>query len=116
MPAGETEHRPWGRFTVLADEADHKVKRIVIRPGGRLSLQRHARRAEHWRAVSGRAVVSLGEEEFTLSAGQGADVPRGAWHRARNDEDAPFVFIEVQTGDYFAEDDIERREDDYGRV
>ena len=116
MSGAEAEHRPWGRFTVLADEADHKVKRIVVRPGGRLSLQRHARRAEHWLAISGRAVVTLEAEEVAFSAGQSLDVPRGGWHRIRNDGKAPFVFIEAQTGDYFGEDDIERREDDYGRV
>lgn len=116
MSEDNTELKPWGYFTVLADEADHKVKRIVIHPGHRISLQRHTQRAEHWHAISGRAIVIREEEEIAFPAGQSMDIPQGAWHRVQNEENFPFVFIEVQTGAYFGEDDIERREDDYGRV
>ena len=116
MPAGETDHRPWGHYTVLADEDDHKVKRIVVAPGQRLSLQRHEKRSEHWFAVSGEGVVTRDDEDIHLTPGRAADLPQGCWHRVRNDSNSPFVFIEVQRGSYFGEDDIERKEDDYGRV
>lgn len=116
MPTDNTEHRPWGHFTILADEPDHKVKRVVVHPGHRLSLQRHMHRLEHWHAISGRAIVIREEKEIAFSAGESMDIPQGAWHRVQNEEDSPFIFIEVQTGAYFGEDDVERREDDYGRV
>lgn len=110
------DHRPWGGYIVLADEPDHKVKRIVVYPGRRLSMQRHRLRAEHWYVVAGRAVVTRNGEEMDLAASQAVDIPRGAWHRIMNPGRENLVFIEVQTGDYFGEDDIERREDDYGRI
>ena len=112
----ESSHRPWGHYVVLADEPDHKVKRIVVEPGQRLSLQRHQRRSEHWFAISGRAVVTRDSEEIPFSAGDAVDIPQGAWHRIHNPGEGAFIFIEVQRGDYFGEDDIERREDDYGRT
>ena len=112
----ERDIRPWGRYDVLADEKDHKVKRIVVRPGRRLSLQRHLRRAEHWYMVQGQGIVTLDAQEIPLSAGQAVDIPRGAVHRILNTGHADLVYIEVQTGDYFGEDDIERLEDDYGRL
>ena len=110
-----TDHRPWGCFTILADEPDHKVKRIVVRPGQRLSLQRHQKRQEHWLVVSGRGVVTRNNEELELGAGESVDIARGDIHRVRNDGTEDLVFIEIQLGDYFGEDDIERLEDDYGR-
>ena len=116
MPAGETDHKPWGHYVVLADEDDHKVKRIVVEPGQRLSLQRHEHRSEHWYAVTGEAIVTRDDEEIPLSSGTAVDLPQGCWHRIRNEGASPFVFIEVQRGTYFGEDDIERKEDDYGRV
>jgi mannose-6-phosphate isomerase len=109
-------HCPWGYYVVLADEPGHKVKRIVVSPGGRLSLQRHLRRSEHWYFIQGRAVVSLNDKEITLAAGESIDIPSHAWHRIMNPGDDNVVLIEVQTGEYFGEDDIERKEDDYGRV
>ena len=112
----ETDQRPWGHYVVLADEVDHKVKRIVVNPGARLSLQRHQRRAEHWFVVTGTALVTRNDEELPLGPGQAIDIPLGAWHRIRNPGATPLVFIEVQVGTYFGEDDIERRQDDYGRV
>jgi len=110
------DHRPWGFYEILLDSPEHKVKRITVHPGQRLSLQRHQRRAEHWYVVEGEAAVTLDDGEIALSAGQAVDIPRGGWHRIRNSGSSKMVFIEVQTGDYFGEDDIERKEDDYGRI
>lgn len=110
------EHRPWGYYSILADEPNHKVKRIVVYPGQRLSLQRHRQRDEHWYFIQGQAIFTRNEEQIHLTAGQAVDIPRGAWHRIMNQGDDILTFIEVQTGDYFGEDDIERSEDDYGRV
>ncbi|MDA8125701.1 MAG: phosphomannose isomerase type II C-terminal cupin domain [Deltaproteobacteria bacterium] len=111
----ESDHRPWGYYRVLADEPDHKVKRIVVYPGKRLSLQRHARRAEHWYLLSGEAVVTLDGREIPLRIGEAVNIPCGAVHRLHNAGGTEAAFIEVQTGDYFGEDDIERLADDYGR-
>jgi mannose-6-phosphate isomerase len=110
------DHRPWGYFRVISDEPDHKVKRIVIYPGKRLSLQRHRHRAEHWFILSGEVVVTRDGEEIRLEAGQSVDIPRGALHRAMNPGKEETVIVEIQTGDYFGEDDIERVEDDFGRA
>ena len=112
----DTDIRPWGRYDVLADETDHKVKRIVVHPGRRLSLQRHRRRAEHWYIVRGQAVVTLDAQEIPLASGQAIDIPQGMAHRILNVGHDDLVYIEVQTGDYFGEDDIERMSDDYGRT
>jgi mannose-6-phosphate isomerase len=101
---------------VLEDAPGHKVKRIVVKPGQRLSLQKHGRRREHWFILEGEAIVTRVNEEIPLSAGQAIDIPEGAWHRIKNPGGAPLIFIEVQTGDYFGEDDITRAEDDYGRA
>ena len=115
MPAGETDQRPWGHYVVLTDEPTHKVKRIVVKPGARLSLQRHRHRQEHWFVVHGTATVTRDAEILTIGTHQAVDLPRGAWHRVANQGAEDLVFIEVQTGDSFGEDDIERRQDDYGR-
>ncbi len=112
----EEDHRPWGYYQVLADEPDHKVKRIVVYPGKRLSLQRHKRRAEHWFVVYGEAIVTRDDEELHLKAGQAVDIPLMAAHRVMNPGTENMAFIEVQIGDYFGEDDIERLEDDFGRA
>lgn len=110
------EHRPWGYYRVLADEADHKVKRIVVRPGHRLSLQRHRQREEHWYVLAGEAIVTVEDREIVVHDGEAIDIPRGARHRVRNSGSSDLVLIEVQRGAYFGEDDIERFEDDYGRA
>jgi mannose-6-phosphate isomerase len=110
------DHRPWGYYQVLADEPDHKVKRIVVYPGKRLSLQRHRQRAEHWYILNGEAIVTRDDEELHLKAGQSVDIALGATHRVMNPGTQDMAFIEVQTGDYFGEDDIERLEDDFGRT
>ncbi|AKS42382.1 mannose-1-phosphate guanylyltransferase/mannose-6-phosphate isomerase [Wenzhouxiangella marina] len=111
-----TVHRPWGRYTVLEDADDCKVKRLVVRPGGVLSLQRHEHRSEHWTVVGGTASVRVGDEEFDLGAGQTVQIPVGSLHRLENRGQVPVEIIEVQTGSYFGEDDIERLEDIYGRA
>ena len=111
----EEDRRPWGSYIVLADADDHKVKRIVVLPGKRISLQRHRGRAEHWFVVKGEAVVTRDTETVHLTPGEAVDIPRGSLHRVENRGDVELVFIEVQTGDYFGEDDIERIEDDFGR-
>jgi mannose-6-phosphate isomerase-like protein (cupin superfamily) len=92
------------------------VKRIVVDPGKRLSLQRHRRRSEHWHIVGGEALVTRGAEQFRMKEGDSLDIPMGALHRVQNVGAAPLVIIEVQRGDYFGEDDIERIEDDFGRA
>ena len=111
----EEERRPWGYFRVLDDGPHHKVKRILVNRGHRLSLQKHARRREHWFVLEGEAIVTRDNEEIHVSAGQAVDIPEGAWHRIKNAGRKQLVFIEVQTGEYFGEDDITRAEDDYGR-
>jgi mannose-6-phosphate isomerase len=113
QPRGE---RPWGYFDVLLEDAEHKVKRIIVYPERRLSLQRHRHRDEHWLIVSGEALLTLNTDEIVLQKGQSVDIPRGALHRVQNTGKTELVIVEVQTGDYFDESDIERFEDDYGRV
>ncbi len=108
--------RPWGFYENLADEENHKVKRITVYPGKRLSLQSHERRLEHWFVIEGRAEVTLGERIVTLEPGEFVDIPAGEKHRVANTGDSEMVFIEIQTGTYFGEDDILRYEDDFGRV
>ncbi len=112
----KTVHRPWGSFAILEDAPDCKVKRLVVKPGQVLSLQLHHRRAEHWTVVRGEAKIRLGDEEFMLEANQSTYIPTGTLHRLENPGDEDIHLIEVQTGDYFGEDDIERLEDIYGRI
>ncbi len=107
--------RPWGSFTVLEEKDKYKVKRIEVLPGRRLSYQRHEKRAEHWMVVGGKARVTLGGDEVDLMEGKAIDIPRGANHRIANPGPDSLTFIEIQTGNYFGEDDIVRLEDDYGR-
>jgi len=111
----QTVHRPWGSFTVLEDAPDCKVKRLVVKPGQVLSLQRHQRRAEHWTVVQGTAKVRIGDEEIRLQENQSTYIPVNTLHRLENPGTEDIHLIEVQTGDYFGEDDIERFEDIYGR-
>jgi mannose-6-phosphate isomerase len=108
--------RPWGYYQILSDAPDHKVKRIVVTMGGSLSLQRHKKRAEHWFAVSGAGLATIDGRVFSLAGGKAVDIPQGATHRLENTSPGDLVIIEVQTGTYFGEDDIERLEDKYGRV
>ncbi len=111
-----TEERPWGSYTILDEAGNFKVKRLEVKPGKRLSYQRHRHRAEHWFIISGTAKITLNGDEITAEAGESIDIPLGSDHRVENpDKSRPLVFIEVQTGDYFGEDDIVRLEDDFGR-
>ncbi len=112
----EHDERPWGAYEVLEDAPSHKVKRIEVHPGRRLSYQRHQQRAEHWFVVSGTGRVTLDGTDHDLAAGMAIDIPQGSAHRAANIGDDVLVFIEVQHGAYFGEDDIERIEDDFGRA
>src|SRR5277367_2073731 len=116
MSEGEFSERPWGNYTVLSEDApDHKVKRILVQPGKRLSLQLHAKRAEHWFIVAGTAQVTVDGTVTELVPGEAIDIPMGATHRIANEGSEDVVFIEVQHGTYFGEDDIVRIEDDFGR-
>ncbi|MDO8786188.1 MAG: phosphomannose isomerase type II C-terminal cupin domain [Syntrophales bacterium] len=108
--------RPWGFYQILSDMPDHRIKRITVSPGQRLRYQRHFYRSEHWYVVKGHETVTKNGEAIELASGQALNLPVGSWHRIRNHGEKKLVFIEVQTGDYFGEDDIERSEDDYGRV
>jgi mannose-6-phosphate isomerase-like protein (cupin superfamily) len=116
LPGAESDVRPWGHFVVIDDSRTHKVKRIVVHPGKRLSYQRHAQRSEHWFVVAGQGTVTLDGETSLVGAGSAVDVPVGAAHRIENSGIVDLVFIEVQQGEYFGEDDIVRIEDDFGRV
>ena len=110
-----TVFRPWGSYTVLKESEGYKVKKVVVKPGETLSLQRHRHRSEHWVVVKGEALVTVGEDEMVLRPNQSAYVPKGVIHRLANTTDEPLEIIEVQVGDYVGEDDIERFEDRYGR-
>jgi mannose-6-phosphate isomerase-like protein (cupin superfamily) len=101
---------------VLEDADDCKVKRLVVKPGQILSLQRHQRRSEHWTVVRGTARVRVGEETVDLQVNQSTYIPANTLHRLENCTAEDIHLIEVQCGDYFGEDDIERFEDRYGRV
>jgi len=112
----KTVYRPWGSYSILEDAADCKVKRLVIKPGQVLSLQMHHKRAEHWTVIRGVAKVRLGEEEFLLNPNESTYIPLETRHRLENPGSEDVHLIEVQTGEYFGEDDIIRYEDIYGRI
>ena len=114
--AKREDKRPWGYYKVLSDEANHKVKRIVVFPNGELSLQRHKHRSEYWQVIEGEALVTLEDKEIPLKSGENINIPKGTKHRVANTGNKNMTFIEIQTGDYFGEDDIERFEDKYGRT
>jgi mannose-6-phosphate isomerase len=110
------DRRPWGTFTVLDEAGNYKVKRIEVLPAKRLSYQRHECRSEHWMVVAGKAKVTLDGREMTVVSGGTVDVPAGAAHRIENIGDETLIFIEIQRGSYLGEDDIQRLQDDYGRI
>ena len=108
-------HREWGEIEIIRTDGIFSVKRITIEPGKRLSLQRHKQRSEHWIVVEGQATVTLEEKLKTLGPNDSIFIPVGCLHRLANDTTNPLVIIEVQTGNYLGEDDIERVEDDFNR-
>lgn len=112
----KTVYRPWGSFSILEDAADCKVKRLVVKPGQVLSLQMHHKRAEHWTVIKGVAKVRKGDKEFILKPNESTYIPVETRHRLENPGSEDVHLIEVQTGEYFGEDDIIRYEDIYGRI
>ena len=111
----ERDDRPWGYYEVFDEGAGFRVKRICVSPGQRISYQRHLLRSEHWYVVSGKGVVTVDDLERSVEPGDSCDIKIGSSHRAANPGTRDFVFIEIQTGSYFGEDDIERLHDDYER-
>ena len=108
-------HRPWGKYEVLVNDTNHQVKKITVYPGAKLSLQSHNRRAEHWVVVKGIARVVNGDKEIDLKENESTFIPLGHKHRLENPGKIDLEIIEVQTGNYFGEDDIIRYEDVYNR-
>jgi len=111
----QTVARPWGTYTVLENSDRYKIKTIMVSPGGRLSLQKHLHRSEHWVVVSGTATVTVGEKVFLVRPNESTYIPAGEVHRLQNEGKLPLVIVEVQVGEYTGEDDIVRMEDDYKR-
>ena len=109
------DKRPWGYYEVLADKTGYKVKTLVVVPQGEISLQRHSHRKEHWYIVSGKGLVTKGENEIRVLPGDSIDLSVNEVHRIKNIDNDNLVFIEVAQGGYLGEDDIERLEDKYGR-
>lgn len=108
--------RPWGWYETVSESPNHKIKRIGVLPGQRISLQKHSQRAEHWVVVQGTARVTLDDHTFDLTVGQHCDIALGQVHRLSNVTAEPVEIIEVQFGAYLVEDDITRLSDDYGRA
>ena len=110
-----TENRPWGKFEVLLDAPYTKVKRITVNPGGILSYQYHKHRSEHWVIVQGTGTIVLSDTTSQIETGDSVYIIVGTKHRISNQGEEDLIFIEVQTGTYFGEDDIIRIEDKYNR-
>ena len=111
-----TEQRPWGQFKVISDNPTYKVKEITVRVGQKLSYQSHRQRQEYWTIITGKARVTIDNQWTTYGPGQSIHIPFSAKHRIENIGYDDLVFVEVQTGEYFGEDDIIRYQDDYGRT
>ena len=109
-------YRPWGHYDSVDNGERHKTKRIVVKPGGKLSVQKHHHRSEHWVIVKGTAIVSKGDETMLLSENESTYIPLGVIHSLENPGVIPLEMVEVQTGSYLGEDDIVRFEDKYGRT
>ena len=112
----QTVIRPWGNYTVLEERANFKIKRIIVNPGAKLSMQMHQHRSEHWVVVSGTATIINNEIEYTLQENQSTYIPKTHLHRLANNSSEPLSIIEVQCGEYVGEDDIVRFDDKYGRL
>lgn len=113
---GDADDRPWGRWRVLDTADGFVVKRITVKPGGILSLQKHRHRAEHWFVARGRAEVTLGEGKLEVGPGGSVDIPLGTVHRVANPGSVDLELIEIQHGEVLDENDIVRLEDSYGRT
>ena len=113
---GETGQRPWGEWQVLDLQSHVVVKKLLVYPGGRISLQRHQHRTERWIVTEGVATVRCDNNIMHLNVGESIMIPQKSLHRLSNQGTAPLALIEVQIGDYLSEEDIERFNDDYGRV
>ncbi|MEI6306882.1 MAG: phosphomannose isomerase type II C-terminal cupin domain [Deltaproteobacteria bacterium] len=111
----EQGERPWGSYIVLDENVSYKIKRIEVKPGKRLSLQKHNHRSEHWIVVSGAAKVTCGRKEYFVNVNESTFIPIGKKHRLENPGIIPLVIIEVQNGEYLGEDDIVRLDDDFDR-
>jgi len=111
-----TGYRPWGSYTILDENSGYKIKRIEVKPGKRLSLQKHYHRNEHWVVLSGSATVTVGDKTFVVNPNESTYIRAGEIHRLENRGKLPLVIIEVQVGEYTGEDDIVRLEDDYKRI
>ncbi len=111
----QTVNRPWGTYSVLESSERYKMKRIVVKPGKRLSLQKHLHRSEHWVVVSGTATVTVGDKVFYVRPNESTYIPVGEVHRLQNEGRLPLVIVEIQVGEYTGEDDIIRMEDDFHR-
>lgn len=109
------EERPWGKFIVIDEEIDYKIKKLVVNPGKRLSYQYHKQRSESWTIIQGKALVTINDVEDIHEAGQLIKINETVKHRIENIGNDNLVLIEVQTGRYFGEDDIVRLEDDFNR-
>lgn len=110
------DHRPWGKYEVLSDTPEFKVKSIIVNPGQQLSLQSHEHRNEHWVIIEGTGEVVINDDVIPVAPGMSVCIPKQSKHRMRNNSTKPLRFVEVQTGNYFGEDDIRRYEDDYNRA
>lgn len=110
------EERPWGKFITLQNENNYKIKKIIVNPNSKLSLQSHNHRSEHWTIIKGEVLIQQGEDKIKLSYNQHAFIPKKTIHRIENVSDNIAELIEIQIGDYLEEDDIIRYKDDYNRV
>ncbi len=111
-----TTCRPWGSYTVLENGLRYKIKKIVVNPNGKLSLQMHYHRSEHWVVVTGNAKVTIGDKESFINENESVYIPKSTMHRLENKGKIPLEIIEVQNGEYLEEDDIVRYDDVYGRT
>ncbi|MDC6466067.1 phosphomannose isomerase type II C-terminal cupin domain [Flavobacteriaceae bacterium] len=110
-----SEKRPWGRFFIIQEKLSYKIKRIEVNPGKRLSYQYHNKRSEVWVIIQGTGTIILNDKQHIYSKGDTIIIPQGMKHRIENNGTKKTIFIEVQTGSYFGEDDIVRLEDDFNR-
>ena len=107
--------KPWGSYEILSESPEFKIKKIVVKENESLSYQSHHKRNENWVAIQGEAIFTLDDKDIVIKKGQSVYIPKLSKHKIRNENKEDFVFIEVQTGEYFGEDDIVRLEDKYGR-